>query len=155
VASERSLAQDDLVAAARGLATAARLLERALGDMTLPQFRVLGVVASSPERASRIAERAAVSRPSLSGVLDGLESRQWVRRSVVDGDRRGVRLDVTTGGRHALAGACTAAGRAVSEILDELEPDDRAAAVRGLVLLAQAFDRRGARRVATEGTAAR
>ena len=143
------------MAAARALATGARVIERALGDMTLPQFRVLGVVASSPERASRIAERAAVSRPSLSGVLDGLETRRWVRRSVVDGDRRGVRLDVTAAGRHALSAACTAAGGAVSEIVDELEPDDRAAALRGLGLLAQAFERRGARRAETEGTAAR
>src|SRR5215470_6452848 len=95
VASERPQPQDDLVAAARALATGARVLERALGDMTLPQFRVLTVVASSPERASRVAERAAVSRPSLSGILDGLESRGWVRRSDVDGARRRVNLDVT------------------------------------------------------------
>src|SRR6516162_6957497 len=73
--------------------------------MTLPQFRVLAIVASSPERASRVAARAAVSRPSLSGVLDGLESRGWVRRSVVDGDRRGVHLDVTAAGNQALTDA--------------------------------------------------
>ena len=33
-----------------------RVLERALDDMTLPQFRVLALIASSPERANRLAE---------------------------------------------------------------------------------------------------
>ena len=65
------------------------MLERSLDDMTLPQFRVLSLIASSPERAGRIATLAGVSRPSLTGVLDGLVQRGWVRRVDVDGDRRG------------------------------------------------------------------
>ena len=65
---------------ARTLAVAARVLERSLDDMTLPQFRILSLIAASPERAGRIASRAAVSRPSLSGILDGLVKRGWIRR---------------------------------------------------------------------------
>ena len=136
------------MAAAHALATGARRLERALGDMTLPQFRVLAVVASSPERASRIAERAAVSRPSLSGVLDGLVTRGWVCRHVVDGDRRGVRLEVTPAGETALAQARDAAAHAVAAALEEMPADDRAEVCRGLVLLAAAFDARGTRQAA-------
>jgi DNA-binding MarR family transcriptional regulator len=137
---------DPLVDAARALATGARLLERALDDMTLTQFRVLTVVATSPERASKIAERAAVSRPSLSGVLDGLVSRGWVTRSLVDGDRRGVRLDLTPAGRKALTAACHAAAEAVAAVLHDVPSEERSTALRGLELLAHAFDQRGARR---------
>ena len=50
--------------AVRALAIGGRVLERSLDDMSLAQFRVLILVASSPERASRIAEKAAMSRPS-------------------------------------------------------------------------------------------
>lgn len=132
---------DDLVAAARAVAFTARRLERSLGEMTLPQFRVLALVASSTERASRIAERAAVTRPSLTGLLDGLEARGWVRRVLVDGDRRGVLLEVTADGRAAL----THAERAMAAALDDLlgddgdDGDDRAPALRGLAALGAAL----------------
>ena len=132
----------DLVEAGRALATGARALERVLGDMTLAQFRVLSVVASSPERASRIAERADVSRPSLSGLLDGLASRGWVERRVVAGDRRGVRLEVTAAGHAALARAQAAVSEAMAAILIDVPFDDRDTVLRSLVALARAFDER-------------
>ncbi len=132
----------------RALAAGARLVERSLDDMTLPQFRVLGVVATSPERASRVAMRAAVSRPSLSGVLDGLVGKGWVTRSDVRGDRRGVHLAVTAEGDRALGTAGTAAATALWDVLDDVAPDDREAVLRGLALLARAFETRAARRVA-------
>src|SRR5512144_1573960 len=95
---------------------AGRVLERSLEDMTLPQFRVLSVIASSPERANRLAEKAAVSRPSLTGLLDGLETRGWVQRVTVEGDRRGISLEVTTEG----AAAVRRAERAMTAELDEV-----------------------------------
>jgi DNA-binding MarR family transcriptional regulator len=110
--------------------------------MTLAQFRVLSVVASSPERASRIAERADMSRPSLSGLLDGLASRGWVERRVVAGDRRGVRLEVTPDGHVALRRAQTAVSEAMAAILVDVPFDERDAVRRALVVLARAFDER-------------
>ena len=136
------MAHDDLVEAGRALATGARALERVLGDMTLAQFRVLSVVASSPERASRIAERADMSRPSLSGLLDGLASRGWVERRVVAGDRRGVRLEVTPNGHAALRRAQAAVSEAMAAILVDVPFDERDAVRRALVVLARAVDER-------------
>jgi DNA-binding MarR family transcriptional regulator len=132
------------------LAVAARLLERSLDDMTLPQFRVLALIASSPERAGRIATLAGVSRPSLTGVLDGLTQRGWVRRVEVDGDRRGVSLEITDEGRSALAGARTDTGTRLDEVLDHLAPEDRRAALDGLAALGRAFQAERTRRYATE-----
>jgi DNA-binding MarR family transcriptional regulator len=131
--------RQELVTAARAVAFTARRLERALGEMTLPQFRVLALVASSSERASRIAEQAAVSRPSLTGLLDGLETRGWVRRVDVTGDRRGVRLEVTPAGTAALAEAEQAMAGALADVLDAVPAAERHRTVRGLTSLGDAL----------------
>src|SRR3954447_18821986 len=118
--------------AVRTLALAARVLARSLTDMTLPQFRVLGLVNRAPERANHLARQAAVSRPSLTGVLDGLEARGWVRRRDVDGDRRGVELDVTPAGRTALDGAHDAVQTRLAELLAHVPAARRDAALDAL-----------------------
>ncbi len=131
---------------ARTLAVASRLTERALDDMTLPQFRILLLVARAPERASELASQAAVTKPSLTGVLDGLVARGWVRRREVDGDRRGVTLVVTPAGRKALGSAQRAVGARVDELLALVDPDRRAVAIAGIVALGEAIDLDLARR---------
>jgi DNA-binding MarR family transcriptional regulator len=136
---ERPVVETDELAAVRALAFGARVIERALDDMTLPQFRVLTLIASSPERASRVAEKAAVSRPSLTGLLDGLEARGWVRRVGVDGDRRGVGLEVTVEGRAALRAAEQSAEARLEHVLEELPADERASVLAGLNALGGAF----------------
>jgi DNA-binding MarR family transcriptional regulator len=136
---ERPVVETDELAAVRALAFGARVIERALDDMTLPQFRVLTLIASSPERASRVAEKAAVSRPSLTGLLDGLEARGWVRRVGVDGDRRGVGLEVTAEGRAALRAAEHSAEARLERVLEELPADERASVLAGLNALGGAF----------------
>jgi DNA-binding MarR family transcriptional regulator len=126
--------------AALTLAVAARLLERSLGDMTLPQFRVLSLVASSPERAGRIAAKAAMSRPTLSGLLDGMAARGWVRRSDVDGDRRGVQLELTPEGLGALETARDALAGRVGTLLGHTDDDSRTRALDGIAALGRAIE---------------
>jgi DNA-binding MarR family transcriptional regulator len=122
------------------------VLERSLEDMTLPQFRVLALIAFSPERANRLAEKAAVSRPSLTGLLDGLEARGWVQRVDVEGDRRGVNLEVTTAGEAALKQAERAMTAELNAVLRDAG-DDRATAIAGLNALGRVMtERRNARR---------
>src|SRR3954470_20331966 len=123
----------------RTLAIASRILERSLTDMTLPQFRVLGLVSRAPERANQLARQAAISRPSLTGVLDGLEARGWVRRQEVDGDRRGVELEVTASGLVALDGAHAAVQARLAELLELVPAARRDAALDGLAALGEAI----------------
>ena len=137
----------------RTLAVVSRILERSLTDMTLPQFRILGLIARAPERANQLARQAAVSRPSLTGVLDGLEARGWVRRREVDGDRRGVNLEVTAAGRKALDAAHRSVERRLAEVLDHVSPDRRGAALEGLAALGEAIDVDLAQRRAAKGAA--
>lgn len=124
--------------AVRGLAFAARALERELGDMTLAQVRVLTLIATDPQRACALAERAAMARPTLTGLLDGLVAKGWVARDAVDGDRRGVRLTITAAGRHALRRAEAEAATALDALLDQLPPGaDRAGVVSALAAVWQ------------------
>ncbi|MEY2399366.1 MAG: hypothetical protein QOJ00_2540 [Actinomycetota bacterium] len=138
---------DELVRAVGALAFGSRTLERALEHMTLPQFRLLSLVATAPERASRLAERAAVSRPSLTGILDGLVTRGWVERSDVDGDRRGVTLTITAAGQKAYDQATAATTRGLDELISAADAKTRAKIVAGLVALRAVMQQRAEARV--------
>jgi DNA-binding MarR family transcriptional regulator len=140
---------EELTAAVYTLARGSRVLEHCLNDITLPQVRVLRLLATSPERASTIAEKAAVSRPSLTGVIDGLEKRGWLRRTAVAGDRRGVSLEVTAQGLAALQQAEKPMVERLAEVLGTLEEPERRAALEGLSSLASALERWAAARTAT------
>lgn len=130
---------DELTSAVTALAFASRTLEKALEQMTLPQYRVLTLITNSPERASRIAEGADVTRPSLTGLLDGLVAKGWVARSDVDGDRRGVSLAITPAGEAAYALARTAMGEAVQDLLGHADGKTARRALDGLTALHKAM----------------
>src|SRR5262247_2755234 len=96
------MSDTELRRAVRGLAFAARKLERSAGDLTLAQYRVLALVAAGDERSSHVAERLAVAKPTITAVVDGLVERGLVTRSAVEGDRRSLRLALTPAGTGAL-----------------------------------------------------
>jgi DNA-binding MarR family transcriptional regulator len=126
---------DELTSAVTALAFASRTLEKALEQMTLPQYRVLTLITNSPERASRIAQGADVTRPSLTGLLDGLVAKGWVARSDVDGDRRGVSLAITPAGAKAYAEARASMTDAVQELLGHADGKTARRALDGLTAL--------------------
>lgn len=109
---------DELRAAARTLALLARLLERAAGDLTLAQYRILALVASGDERASLIAGRLALGKPTITAVVDGLVERGLLERHAVDGDRRAVRLVLTETGYAALEASECEMARRLAPVVD-------------------------------------
>ena len=77
-------------------------------DLSLPQYRVLGLLDEHSAVSSDLAERLAVRPPTVTAVVDGLVSRGLVGRHPVAGDRRRVDHRLTDEGL-ALLGAADAA----------------------------------------------
>lgn len=141
--------EERMTEAVRVLARLARGVEIACqkSHLSLAQYRLLGFVARSPQRASELASRASVSKPTLTSLIDGLADRNLVRREQVEGDRRGIRLEVTDEG----AAALEAADGLLSERLSALTAEDpEAHLVEGLLKLGQALDREWDSAVAAE-----
>jgi DNA-binding MarR family transcriptional regulator len=101
----------------RTLARLARILERGAGDLSLSQFRVLALVDEGGERASQLAERMAVAKPTITGAVDGLVERGYLKRSADCDDRRATKITITAAGRRALADAEAAMGARLQDVL--------------------------------------
>lgn len=108
----------------RVVARLARHIEVALAsaDLTLPQYRLLVHLAEGKEAASALADKLAVSRPSVTGVVDGLVARGLVSRQHEDADRRRVAHELTDAGRLVLAQADDEVQRVLDEIAAYREP---------------------------------
>ncbi len=109
----------------RIIARLARQVELAVGtvDLTLAQYRVLGILGDGCEAASTLAKKLAVSRPSVTGVVDGLVARGLVIRGGDESDRRRVSVDLTDEGRRVLAEADAAVStrfERIQQLLGEL-----------------------------------
>jgi DNA-binding MarR family transcriptional regulator len=135
VPTEGGRARPELAEAVLTVASLGRGLERVLDEMTLPQYRILTLIGSSPQRAGRLAQRAALSKSTLTGLLDALAARGWVRRMQIDGDRRGVGLELTLEGRTARERAEVVLVERLQHYLGFVSDDDRAAAAAGLAVL--------------------
>ena len=99
------MAEDErarVVQAVRALARASRVLERASGELNLAHYRVLSAVASGDERASRVAARLALGKPTVSAAVDALCRRGLLTRTAEPGDQRAIALSLTGAGRSLL-----------------------------------------------------
>lgn len=131
------------VAAVRALGRLARLVERTCKEsgLSLPQYRVLAFIAEERhlQRASELAGRASISRPTLTALVDGLERQGLLERRAVAGDRRGTAVEITAKGRDAIA----AADLLLVERVEELVPPHAAdGLIRGLVAIGESLDER-------------
>jgi long-chain acyl-CoA synthetase len=138
--------QPDLAAVTEAVATRSRALGRAaawlgkqveigLGtvDLSLPQYRVLGLLDERSAVSSDLAQRLAVRPPTVTAVVDGLVARGLVRRRTVLADRRQVDHVLTAEGRRVLASADAAVEARLEEIAGFLaDPADAEVAFEGL-----------------------
>ena len=131
------------VQAARVLARLERLVDRTCHEtgISLPQYRLLLFISREPPRASELAGRAAVSRPTLTALVDGLERQGLLRREPVTGDRRGIRVELTRKGEAALSRA----DRRLGEEIGKLAKDAGAHGLfDALIAVGNALDRKWA-----------
>lgn len=77
-------------------------MEFACGDLSLAQYRVLAAVAEGEERASRIAQRLALGKPTISASVDALCRRGLLDRQAAADDQRVATLQLTPDGEAAL-----------------------------------------------------
>jgi long-chain acyl-CoA synthetase len=103
-------------------------------DLSVPQYRILGMLDAGPAMPSALADRLAVRPPSVTSVVDGLVARGLVHRHPAEDDRRRVAHTLTSEGRRALA----AADQAVDDRLRRLASalDDRSSQRSALECLA-------------------
>jgi DNA-binding MarR family transcriptional regulator len=88
--------------AVRALARVSRVIERSSADLNLAHYRVLSAVASGDQRASRLAARLALGRPTISSAVDSLCKRGLLLRTEVEEDQRAAALSLTARGQSLL-----------------------------------------------------
>lgn len=73
------------------------------GGLTLAQYRALNSAASGEQRAYELAQYAAVSRPAISALTNGMVKAGLIERSGSAADGRGVIFSATSDGRKILS----------------------------------------------------
>ncbi|PKQ18487.1 MAG: MarR family transcriptional regulator [Actinobacteria bacterium HGW-Actinobacteria-8] len=117
----------------------AQSLAPALDELTMPQFRVLVVLAGvGPLRMGDLAERLGVHPSTLSRTIDRLVAGEWVERASAEESRREVHVKLSDTGR-ALVNHVTDRRRTqIVRVLTSMPDADRAAVRRGMELFAVA-----------------
>lgn len=125
------------------IARLARVFETRLAEnaMTLPQFRVLAFLSEGEWAASVLADWLAVSRPSVTAIVDGLVERGLVERHDSPTDRRRVLHHLTGDGRAALATSTAVLDETLGSLFEHLDEGERARALDGLDQLGVAMRR--------------
>ena len=135
----------------RAAAWLSKQVELALVEagLSLPQYRILGVLAEGASMPSALAERLAVRRPTITAVVEGLEARGLVERTPDGDDRRSITHTLTAQGQEVLATANAAVDARLTHIAGHLEdPALSERAIEGLDLWRSAMRAYGAAREA-------
>ena len=95
-----------------------RGLECVDAGLTPSQYRIMKLAGAGGERSTRLAQRLAVAKPTLTATADGLVAAGYACRAAEPGDRRVVRLSLTPAGRAALDRADAAYTGWLGQLLD-------------------------------------
>jgi len=131
------MVDDAELEAVRVLARLARILERSSGELSLAHYRVLAAVADGHERASRVATRLALGKPTISASVDALCRRGLLSRDAAE-DQRAATLRVTAAGRALLAETDAELTERLRQVL--VHVPDPAAALAALRTFGPALD---------------
>jgi len=95
-----------------------RVLERIDAGVSPQQYRMLKLIGAGGERSARLAEKLAVAKPTLTATADSLVAAGLACRESEPGDRRVVRLCLTTAGQAAVQCADEAYATWFGSLLD-------------------------------------
>jgi DNA-binding MarR family transcriptional regulator len=131
------------------VARLARLFEQNCGpELSLAQYRTLATLLDGGQRASRLAQRLAVPKPTLTALVDSLVARGLLAREEISGDRRGVQLSITPEGRAAHDAASRQLTVTFDDVLERVP--DPGVVVAAIEQLRDALDARLADKIAAE-----
>jgi DNA-binding MarR family transcriptional regulator len=134
------------VEAVRALARASSVLERSSPQLSLAHYRVLTAIAQGHERASNIASKLALGKPTVSAAVESLCRRGLLVRSGVAGDQRAAALHLTPAGEMLLEQVETEMISRINDLCDRTP--DGGQLIESLVWLGAAMDSRLADRLA-------
>ena len=119
----------------------AKQVELGLGsvDLSVSQYRVLGLLDESSAFSSALAERLAVRPPSITAIIDGLVARGLVDRKHEEDDRRRIALRLTDEGARIVAAADLSVDEYMASIAACLPAREEAMVLRSLELWGQAL----------------
>lgn len=120
---------DSVLRASRALvAVAARSLAAAEDDVTLPQYRVLVLLATrGPQRALDLADHLGVTQSTVTRMCDRLERKGLITRDRPRDNRRVVITTITAAGRQLVDAVTRRRRTEIRSILRRMSSDDRAA----------------------------
>jgi long-chain acyl-CoA synthetase len=108
-------------------------------DLTLPQYRVLGILVEGSAAASGLAGRLAVRPSSVTAIIDGLVARGLVDRKHEEGDRRRIALRLTDEGARVVAEADLSVDNYLASIAACLPEEDERMVLHSLELWGRAL----------------
>ena len=138
---QRATSADEstLVSSRALLGVVARSLSDALEVVSLPQFRVMVILASSgPLRMGVLAARAHTVPSTFSRTIDRMVAGGWVQRRESPDSRREVLIELTTPGRYLVEQVTERRRNEITAIMRRLSPSDRAAVGAAFELFAKA-----------------
>lgn len=161
-APERPALQDDpvsdelvestLVASRALLGVVARSLSEALETISLPQFRVLVVLAGVEAlRIGALAARMNANASTFSRTIDRMVAHGWVDRAASSSSRREIMIRITDKGRHVVDDVTERRRAELAAILGRLDPAQRAMVASVLEIFATAADEPSSRALLTLG----
>jgi long-chain acyl-CoA synthetase len=128
--------------ATRAAARLSKLVENALDEvgLSLPQYRLMVLLADGSAVATALARRLTVTRPSITALADGLVERGFVTRVPDARDRRCVTHSLTPAGHTALGHGDHAVRAHLETTVAHLPARQRRTAIDGLALWLTALD---------------
>ena len=114
--------------------------EHRLSDLSVPQFRTLGLLIYSPEASlSLVADYIGSSLPAASRMVDGLVARNLVGRKECCRNRRQVSLELTPLGRSAFLESRQATQHQLAQRLAGLSTTQRQTVMEAMRWLGEVF----------------
>jgi DNA-binding MarR family transcriptional regulator len=97
--------RDDRVPGVRLVVSLYREFEQVArrGDISMAQYRTLLYLLGGSRRAGELAAANAVTKPTVSSMINSLRQQGWVADAVDEGDGRVTRVELTPVGRRRLA----------------------------------------------------